>query len=618
MPSARKSRKRQIAAATTVIAAAVGFALALPTGSATATPTPAATTPIQHLVVIFQENVSFDHYFGTYPTATNSSGQQFAAKPGTPAVNGLSTSLLTSNPNGVNPRRYDPTNVSDVLTCDQDHNYSDEQRAFDNGAMDQFPQTVGNGGGTTPEGGKCVSGDVMNYYDGNTVTALWNYAQHYAMSDNSYGTTFGPSAPGAINLVSGDTGGVDMTHTANSPSIATAATPNADLTADGEAGYSLTSDAQPYWDDCSTRDAVAMSGQNIGDELNAQGLSWGWFQGGERPTTSFTDAAVATGHAGQSTARFVPDEFKGQFYKSSPHASDQGICNAVHPVGAGLTAPLATGTGQYGYKDDYIAHHEPFDYYASTANPHHLTLPTKADGTVPLNVLHTIGTDTQHYLNGVPQFDTPNHQYDTSDFDQLVFAIGKGVLPASALPAVSFLKAPGYQDGHAAYSDPMDEQEFVVNEINALQRTPAWKSTAVVVSYDDSDGWYDHAYSGVTNPSSSVADALTRPGSCGTGTAVAGQQGRCGLGPRLPLMVISPWAKNNAVDHTLTDQSSITRFIEDNWGLQRIAGSFDGVSGSLNGLFDFTAKSGAGNAYDSAPNAAPFILDPTTGQPVSS
>ena len=86
--------------------------------------------------------------------------------------------------------------------------------------MDLFPQTVGNGGGTTPEGGPCVAGDVMNYYDGNTVTALWNYAQRYSMSDNSYSTTFGPSSPGAINLVSGDTGGVDMTHTAGNPSIA--------------------------------------------------------------------------------------------------------------------------------------------------------------------------------------------------------------------------------------------------------------------------------------------------------------------------------------------------------------------------------------------------------------
>jgi phospholipase C len=103
-------------------------------------------------------------------------------------------------------------------------------------------------------------------------------------------------------------------------------------------------------------------------------------------------------HAGQSTATFIPDEFKGKFFKAP--ASDQGICNAVTAVGAGLVSPLTAGTGQYGWKDDYIAHHEPFQYYASTANPHHLTLPTNANGSVPLRALRTVGTDTQHWMNG--------------------------------------------------------------------------------------------------------------------------------------------------------------------------------------------------------------------------
>jgi phospholipase C len=380
--------------------------------------------------------------------------------------------------------------------------------------------------------------------------------------------------------------------------------------ADGKGGYSLISDAQPYWDDCSTRDAVAMSGTNIGDELNSKGLSWGFFQGGFRPTTSFADAAASTGHAGQKSSTFIPGEFKAAGFNSSvPHSSNQGLCNAVHPVGAGLTSPLPPGTGQYGYKDDYIAHHQPFEYYASTANPHHLTLPAGADGAVAPAALKTIGTDTQHYVNGVPQFDTPNHQYDTSDFDQVVAGINSGDLPPSALPSVSFVKAPGYQDGHAAYSDPLDEQQFVTHEINALMKTPDWRSTAVVISYDDSDGWYDHAYSGVSNPSTTVADALTGTGQCGSGTAVGGQQGRCGYGPRLPLLVVSPWAKSNYVDNTLTDQSSITRFVEDNWGLGRIAGSFDAQAGSLTGMLDLSKDHGE------PPNGHPFLLDPATGQP---
>ena len=565
----------------------------------------ATATPIKHLVVIFQENISFDHYFGTYPQAANTDGQPFRAKPGTPSVNGLTGTLLTANPNGTNPRRYSPANVNDVLTCDQDHNYNDEQRAFDGGKMDRFPQTVGNGTSKSPEGATCVAGDVMNYYDGNTVTGLWNYAQRFAMSDNSFSTTFGPSSPGAINLASGDTGGVDMTHTVNNPSVATAASPNADLTPDGTGGFSLTSDAQPYWDDCSTRDAVAMSGKNIGDELNARHVSWGWFQGGFRPTTSFTDAAAATGNAGQPTSTFIPDEFKGKFFQNVPHASDQGICNANTAVGAGLTSPLPTGTGQFGFKDDYIPHHEPFEYYASTANPHHLTVPADSSGQDTLRGLRSIGTDTQHFVKGQPQFDTPNHQYDMSDFDQLVSAIHLHLLPASALPSVSFLKAPGFQDGHAAYSDPLDEQEFLVKEINALEQTDAWPSTAVIIAYDDSDGWYDHAFSGVTNPSTSVADALTGTGMCGTGTPLAGQQGRCGYGPRQPFLLLSPWSKRNAVDSTLTDQSSITRFIEDNWlHGQRISGSADALAGSLRGLFDFRR-----------PDFAPLLLNPVTGEP---
>ena len=565
-----------------------------------------AASPIKHLVVIYQENVSFDHYFGTYPKAANTSGQPFQAQPGTPAVNGLTADLLTKNPNrstvdatkSANPRRYDPTNINDVLTCDQGHSYTAEQQANDGGKMDMFPQTVGGKGTTPTKSGPCNPDDVMNYYDGNTVTGLWNYAQHYAMSDNSFSTTFGPSSPGAINLISGNTGSADMAHTANDPAG------KGELVADGNGGFSMIGDPQPYWDDCSTRDAVAMTGKNVGDLLNAKGQSWGFFEGGFRPTTSYAQAS-----GNQPTPTFTPNQFKGKYFDKTKGQSDQGICNAAHPVGAGLSAPLTAGNGtNYGYKDDYIPHHQPFQYYASTANPHHLTLPTNSDGTVPASALKTIGTDTQRYMGGAPQFDTPNHQYDMSDFDQLVAAIGKGDLPPSALPAVSFLKAPAYQDGHAAYSDPLDEQQFLVKQINALQRTAAWKDTAVVVAYDDSDGWYDHAYSGVHNPSHSAADALTGPAQCGNGTPVAGQNGRCAYGTRQPLLVISPFSKTNVVDHIRTDQSSILKFVEDNWlGGRRIEGSFDSAAGSLGNMFDFRH-----------PRAAKLTLDPATGAPVNS
>jgi phospholipase C len=603
-------------------------------------------TPIDHVVVIFQENVSFDHYFGTYPNAANSDGQTFTALPHTPAVAGLppatsstlppslrhSTNLLTSNPNAAQPQRLDsnvtglPGHAGGQLTCDQDHGYGDEQKAYDGGLMDRFVESVGNGGGSTPFGTPCDAKTVMDYYDGNTTTALWNYAQHYAMSDNSYNSTFGPSSPGAINLISGNTGAVDAAHEVNGPSITTSTAPNNDLTADGLGGFSLTSDAQPYWDDCSTRDAVALTGKNIGDELNAAGLSWGWFEGGFRPSTPYPAALAATSHSGQTTATFIPDEFKSAGFQAAvPHSSNQGICNAVSPVGEALG-----GAGQYGYKDDYIPHHEPFQYYASTANPHHLTVPVDFHGHDTLAGLATIGHDTQSYVGSTPQFDTPNHNYDTSDFDQLVTAISNHELPSSALPAVSFLKAPGYQDGHAAYSDPADEQQFIAHTINEIMSTPDWRHTAIVINYDDSDGWYDHVNGPIVNPSLSPADNLTNTtmsgptsGQCGpkpqtaASTPLAGEQGRCGFGPRLPMLVISPFAKHNYVDHNVSDQASMINFVEYNWNLPGIAGSFDQALGKLNksehvpfdlaGMFDF----------DSHHDSDRLTLDPATGQPLS-
>ena len=492
------------------------------------------TTPVKHLVVIFQENVSFDHYFGTYPKALNPGGQpRFIAKPGTPAVNGFTDGLLYNNPNALNtgngtgaanPFRLDR---SQAATNDQGHDYMPEQQAFHGGLMDLFPKYTGTPG--PPPNGQPTTGLVMGYYDGNTVTALWNYAQRFAMSDNSYGTNFGPSTPGAINLIAGQTNGVtDQTNA------------SADVVADGGGGFTLVSDADPVGDVCSTTTGavVQLSGQNVGDLLNAAGISWGFFEGG----------------------------------------FDLSIKNANGTTGCSRST---TSTVTAVKKADYIPHHQPFQYYASTENAKH-TRPTSPS---------TVG------INGDPG----NHQYDLHDFYDAV--------NAGNFPTVSFLKAPGYQDGHAGYSDPLDEQTFVVNVINFLQKQKDWANTAVIIAYDDSDGWYDHQIGPILNQSATAMDALTAPGQCGggegalPGVTIEHAQGRCGYGPRLPLLVISPFAKRNYVDHTVTDQSSILRFIEDNWlNSQRIVGSFDNVAGRLNSMFEFKD-----------PDTTPYILDTATG-----
>jgi phospholipase C len=157
------------------------------------------------------------------------------------------------------------------------------------------------------------------------------------------------------------------------------------------------------------------------------------------------------------------------------------------------------------------------------------------------------------------------------------------------LLAVSYLKANRAQDGHPGNSSPLDEQVFLTTTINFLQTLPEWDSTAVIITWDDSDGWYDHVMSPIVNLSTSPADALTAPGACGNGaSALADLQARCGYGPRIPMLVISPYAKKNFVDHSITDQSSVVRFIEDNWELPQIGnGSFDEVAGTILNMFDF-------------------------------
>jgi phospholipase C len=540
----------------------VAVALALPalSGAAAARSDPAAgprtATPIAHLVVIFQENVSFDHYFGTYPHAANPPGEPvFTARPDTPGVNGLNAALLTRNPNLANPQRLDR---SQAITCGPSNNYSNEQRAADLGLMDHFVQAPGgaptlaqclaSAGNPAPAGGADPNFAVMDYYDGNTVTALWNYAQHFAMSDSSYGTTFGPSTPGALNVIAGNAAGAVCTDGGHVfapagttlPRCPAAPAPPVPATGQPAGPGTVFGDGDPTYDACSTGGTIALGGRTVGDLLNARGVTWGWFQGGFAPS--------------QRTPAGLP------------------VCASGHANVGGVQ------------EVDYSAHHEPFQYYPQTANPLHL--PPSSP-------------------NAIGRTDQANHQYDLSDFWT---AAGAG-----RLPAVSYLKAARFEDAHSGSSDPLDEQRFLVDTINRLERLRTWSSTAVVIAYDDSNGWYDHQLGPIVSQSQTPMDQLSGPGACGANAAAvpvgdggAPQQARCGLGPRLPFLVISPFARPNHVDSGVIDQSSVVRFIEDNWALGRLGGgSADAVAGSIDTMLSFRRAA-----------AEPLFLDPGTGEPV--
>jgi phospholipase C len=506
------------------VAGLVGISLAL-LGSSGAHATDAVTaTPIKHLVVIYDENESYDHYFGTYPVAANTDGVTFPATTA-PANRNLVSDHVTgaANPNSTKPFRL---TKAQAATCDGNHNYNPEQQAMDYASgkarMDKFPQHTSTDSCSGLFG---TAGLTMGYFDGNTVTGLWNYAQNYAMSDNAWDTVFGPSTPGAIDLASGNTyGGTAYSSISDdtNPTVASthAASGLSAVSASTHVG-TLIGDPDPVYDDCSdsshttSSNVVGLQGKNIGDLLNAKGVTWGWFQGGFTPSTPYAGSGYA-------------------------------VCNTAH---TGLVAsPL-----------DYSPHHDPFQYYKSTSNPHHL----------PPSAPDKIG-----------QTDQANHQYDLTAFTT--------VLDAGTLPAVSYLKAPAYQDGHPGNSDPIDEQHFLTTEINQIESSTSWPSTAIVVTYDDSDGWYDHVAPTITNGSKTSDDAAICTSAPTAAKPLGGFQDRCGPSQRLPFLVISPFARSNYIDHTRIAQTSVLRFIEQNWELPAIGGgSFDNSFGSIDSLFDF-------------------------------
>ena len=320
---------------------------------------------------------------------------------------------------------------------------------------------------------------------------MWHYAQHFAMSDNAYTDTYGPSTPGALEVVSGQTNGMQIVATTKKPSTLPAVSYYIN---DGQGGVTMINDVDPGYDVCSVpANQAMMTGKNIGDLLNAAGITWGGFMGGFDLQT--TNANGTTG------------------CKRSTHSVVVGS-NVV----------------------DYIPHHNWFQYYASTANPTHAR-PSS---------LSAIGYSLEH--DGKTR-DPANHQYGLQDFYDAV--------KAGNFPSVSYRQAAGVpgrpcrllrsagRAGRHRRADQLPPAAAGLEEHGGDRRLgrfgrlvrPRLRQAGTIPSFD------------------AEADQLDGPGKCGAGTPLAGVDGkpvngRCGPGTRIPFLVISPWAKPNSVIHT--------------------------------------------------------------------
>jgi phospholipase C len=439
---------------------------ALATLVATATPARAADgiNKIDHILVVYMENRSFDNLYGLFPGANglaqagetaiqvDKDGKPYQALPAVMDTNKKPAVADERFPMDLPNKPFDIGKyVSlDEKTGDMVHRFYQEQVQIDGGKMDKFAAFSDAGG------------LVMGYYDA-SKTELWAYAQKYTLADNFFHAAFGGSFLNHFWLVCACTpkypgAPADMVIPVGADGMPTK---DVQVTADGFAVITLQTTYQPH--SAKITDPAKLlppqEGVTIGDRLSDKGVSWAWYSGG------WNDAL-----AGKPDALF-------QF------------------------------------------HHQPFAYFKQFGD----------------------GTDARK-----------EHLKDETD---MLAAIADG-----SLPAVAFWKPIGAENEHPGYANVSSGDHKVATVLKSLEQSPLWASTAVIITYDENGGSWDH----VAPPK---IDAW-------------------GPGSRVPTLIISPFAKKGFVDHTQYDTTSILKFIEKRYDLQAV-GTRDAAANDLTNAFDF-------------------------------
>ncbi len=452
--------------------------------------TPTGINKINHLIVIYQENWSFDSLYGSFPGANGIANAGDAVKQvdksGTPYTT-LPQPVDTSKRPAVPDPRFpadlpvQPFDLSKYVPStghinDLVHRYYQEQYQIDGGKMDKFVAWSD------------AAGEVMGYYNA-TDMPEGKLAQQYTIADNFFHSAFGgsflnhqwlicactpqwPNAPESKKAVLDATGVM---------------TKDGAVTPDGyiiNTSFTVNTPHPANITD-TTQLVPNLTNPTIGDRLNDKNISWAWYSGG------WNDAV------------------------------------------AGKPDPLF----QY--------HHQALAFYAN-------------------------------YADGTPG--RAAHLKDEQDF--------MTALSSNSLPAVSFIKPLGPDNEHPGYTNLMQGQQHVADLVAAVQNSPYWADTAIVITYDEHGGRWDH----VAPP---VID-------------------KWGPGSRVPAIIISPFAKKGYVDHTQYETVSILKFIETRWGLQALTDR-DAKAADLTAAFDFNATPAAqATSTPAATGATPTAAMVTT------
>ena len=475
---------------------------------------------VKYVFILFQENRSFDSYFGSFPGARGLFSQAPGDTPGfvQPLMNTDGT-MGTIRPFRLGPEQH-AADLGDV-----DHSFPGmaAKMHLENGVarMDRFAlieeMKYTPKDSTPPLAARQMGELAMAYEDCDTVPFLWNYANRFVLFDNMFQHTIGPSTPNAINIIAGQTGETQwVRHPASATKGAAGAT--------GGVGEPVVSDVYPFWG--------SPDDHNSGQPWNPH--HWPGVQ------LNQTYATLPLTLAGRALPEITP----------SDHDPAADLADVRQDLGA--IADTARPAMPWGwYQEGYDR--EPTDPASAPA-----------EGTHASYVTHHNGPQYFGYLANNPLMSTRLHGLNDFFRDVAmrrlppeggVFYVRGGYQNIAGLKAA--FDDPEVQrkflgdDDHPGYSDSEISEALVARALNAIARSEYWAESAIIITYDESEGNYDHV-----PPRMLSSDATGLPLS---------------RGPRIPLLLISPYARAHAISHEEGDHNMVIRFVERLFGLPALA-----------------------------------------------
>jgi phospholipase C len=495
---------------------------------------------IKYVFVLFQENRSFDFYFGTYPGAeglfTHPAGE--TAGFGQPIVqldgsvgkispfripqsetdrNGKTVLLYPEDTDSVN---HGHTAIDAKLDLDANKVARNDRYAFTEQGLKGTLNTDGTAyTGPAPTEQQVQKGElVMGHVDCDTAPFLWNYADRFTLFDNFFDTIIGPSTPNAIAMISGQSG---LTQWVEHPELGS----NVNTT---NAALPMTSDPMPFWGSALDTLTSASEKQPVHNHESPSNT----------PASNLTFASLPLSFMGNKIEQITAQD-------RNPAFDLLDVQGDIKKIAGDGNKPVNWDWFQEGYdheptdtagtisNHDYIPHHNAPQYFGYEANN---------------------PGETHSHLKGLGDFYTAVAN-SSLPAEGGVFYVRGGygnldhLLPRSPSPAVR-AAFPG-NDDHPGYSDTQISEASLANSINAIASSRYWPESAVIIAYDESDGLFDH-----TQPKIRAYDP--------NGLAIE-------QGPRIPSIVISPYSQVHAISHEAAEHGSIIRFIDELFHLTPLA-----------------------------------------------